>query len=211
MGDGPCLDRHPVAWFPEQTRKAVWLNWGRFLPVDMSLTENEGSLLGVIVRLEPLSSYQLIKIFEESPVAKFNNSKGAVYPQVRRLKARGFLEAASAKDEKKPSELVKTTELGREALRLWVQDISHDHTFLPDPIRTRMMLLDLLSRDEQIAWIVDMRRLLEEKKREVQEFASKTELPFGDVVHASAIAGLDVRMEYIDRLLVKIVRPGGPN
>jgi len=177
----------------------------------MSLTENEGSLLGVIVRLEPLSSYQLIKVFEESPVAKFNNSKGAVYPQVRRLKARGFLETATTPDDKKASELVKTTDLGREALRLWVQDINHDHTFLPDPIRTRMMLLDLLSKDEQIAWIVDMRRLLEEKKREVEEFAEKTVLPFGGVVHASAIAGLDVKIEYVDRLLRRIVRPGGPH
>ena len=177
------------------------------MQVDMSLTENEGSLLGVVVRLEPLSSYQLVKIFETSPIAKFNNSKGAVYPQVRRLKSRGFLEPASPQDDSKAPEVVKTTELGREALRRWVKAISHDHTFLPDPIRTRMTLLDLLSKDEQIAWIVDMRRLLKEKRNEVADFARRTDLPFGDIVHASALAGLDVRIDCIDKLLEKIVDP----
>ena len=185
------------------SRKAEQLTGARS-QVDMSLTENEGSLLGVVVRLEPLSIYQLVQIFDASPVAKFNNSKGAVYPQVRRLKARGFLEQANQEESK--AEVVRTTELGREALRSWVKGISHDLTFLPDPIRTRMMLLDLLSKDDQIAWTVGLRKLLKEKRREVEEFARTIELPFGEIVHASAIAGLDIRIDCADELLEMIVK-----
>ena len=176
------------------------------MAVDLSLTENEGSLLGVIVRLGPLTAHKLIKIYQESPVAKINNSKGAVYPQVRRLKARGFLTTEGDKDE-----LVKLTELGQEALRAWVKALSHDFTFLPDPIRYRMMLLDLLTRDEQIEWVVDLKRMLAEKTQEVREYNEKHEMPFGDIVQSMAVAGLELRMKYVDDLLVKIVRPGKPD
>src|SRR5687767_15007885 len=78
-GSGSCLAANRVAWISRgASRKAEQLT-GAELPLDMSLTENEGSLLGVVVRLEPLSIYQLVQIFDASPVAKFNNSKGAVY------------------------------------------------------------------------------------------------------------------------------------
>ncbi len=170
------------------------------MSVDMSLTENEGSLLGLIVRLEPLTAHSLIKMYRESPVAKINSSKGAVYPQVRRLKARGLLATEGS------PELVRTTELGRQVLREWVKALSHDHTFLPDPIRYRMLLLDLLTRDEQIEWAVELKRLLAEKTQEVREYNERHQMPFGDIVQGFAVAGLELRMKFVDDLLIKIVR-----
>jgi DNA-binding PadR family transcriptional regulator len=170
--------------------------------MDMSLTENEGSLLGLIVRQEPLTAHAIIKLYRESPVSQFNNSKGAVYPQVRRLKARGFLSSEGAKDE-----LVKSTALGREALRTWVKALSQDHIFLPDPVRYRMLLLDLLTRDEQIEWAVILKRLLTEKVDELQAYHKKHPMPFADIVQTMAVAGLELRSKFVDDLLFMIVRP----
>jgi DNA-binding PadR family transcriptional regulator len=175
---------------------------GDRLATDLTLTENEGSLLGVIVRLEPLTAHSLIKTYRDSPVNKINKSKGAVYPQVKRLKARGFLTT-----EGKP-EMIRTTELGRNALRACIKSLSHDHTFLPDPIRYRMLLLDLLTRDEQIEWAIELKRLLAEKTEELRVYNENHRMPFGDIVQNMAIAGLELKMRYVDDLLLKIVRSG---
>ncbi len=178
------------------------------MSVDLDLTENEGSLLGMIARLEPKTAYQLIKAYEQSPDAKINSSKGAVYPQIRRLKARGFIETETVPGDKRNSELIWTTDLGREALRNWVRTLGPDHTLLPDPIRSRMMLLDLLPSEEQVDWIIEAKRLLVEKKQEVQEFARHNEVPYGDIVLASAVSSIDVKMQYMDDLLARMIKAG---
>ena len=60
---------------------------------DLKVTEHEGLLLALVLRQQPVTAYQLFKIFEQSPVTSINASKGQLYPAIRRLKARGFLTA----------------------------------------------------------------------------------------------------------------------
>ena len=52
----------------------------------LSLTENEGTLLALVARAEPITAYQIAKVYEESPVSNFNTSKGKIYPMIKRLR-----------------------------------------------------------------------------------------------------------------------------
>src|SRR3712207_1604832 len=56
-----------------------------------ALTENEGSLLALVLRREPITAYEIVKIYEQSPTTSINSSKGSVYPMIKRLKERGFV------------------------------------------------------------------------------------------------------------------------
>ena len=60
---------------------------------NQGVTEHEGMLLALVFREQPITAYQLFKIFEESPVSSINTSKGQIYPAMRRLKSRKLVRA----------------------------------------------------------------------------------------------------------------------
>ena len=47
---------------------------------NIDLTDHEGTFLSLVLRIQPATAYQVIKIYEESPVSNFNTSKGKIYP-----------------------------------------------------------------------------------------------------------------------------------
>src|SRR5688500_7080847 len=57
----------------------------------LSLTDNEGPLLVLVLRVQPVTAYQIAKIYADSPVTDFNASKGKLYPLIQRLVGRGLL------------------------------------------------------------------------------------------------------------------------
>src|SRR5215469_17604160 len=48
------------------------------------------ALLGLLHQ-QPLSGYDLRKIFASTPISEFSNSPGAIYPALRRLQERGLV------------------------------------------------------------------------------------------------------------------------
>ena len=173
---------------------------------DDELTENEGSLLGVVARQQPITAYQLLLIYGQSPVSSFNSSKGAIYPIIKRLKSRGLLRAERVTGDKRGTEALTCTEAGLDALRDWVRDVQPGHTLLADPLRSRVQFLDLLSRDEQIEWIVDSKRLVEEKREELNAYSNSVQFPFHEIVRAAAEGSLEVKSRWLDQLMFAIVK-----
>ena len=49
------------------------------------VNEAEGAVLGLLARAQPLSRYQILRFFQNSPARFQNVSKGSVYPLVARL------------------------------------------------------------------------------------------------------------------------------
>lgn len=170
------------------------------------LTENEGTLLGVVMRLQPVTAYQVLRTFETSPVGGFNNSKGAVYPIIRRLKARGLLVAERVVDDGRRTETLACTDAGAEAVKAWVKDLQDVHSLVFDPMRTRMLSLDLLSREEQIEWIVDAKRLIEAKQEEVGRYREDAKVPFPEVVYEASQSALGAKSAWLDRLMYEVVK-----
>ena len=167
---------------------------------DVRLTDDEGTFLSLLVRLEPATAYQLSKVYADSPVSNFGTSKGKIYPLIRRLKERGFIESSLVQDDGRGSEQLSATGRGRDAVKCWVKDVRSNHLLLEDPLRTKVQSFGLLTTAEQLAWIAEARMALWVKLGEVESYGAEVSVPYKDLVHDNAIASLKGRLDWLDRL-----------
>lgn len=174
--------------------------------VDSQLTDSEGTLLALVVRAQPITAYQIARVYDRSPVTNYNTSKGKIYPMIRRLKARGYLVGEAVESDARGTERLTATEKGREAVRLWAMEIQPLHILLEDPLRTKIQSFDLLTREERIEWCVQAKALLAEKLEQLEEYRDLVDVPFKDFVHDGAVSGIRARIEWLDRVLLAVVR-----
>lgn len=166
----------------------------------MGLTDDEGTFLSLVVRLEPATAYQLSKVYADSPVSNFGTSKGKIYPLIRRLRDRGLIKSSQVEGDGRGSEQLSSTNLGRDAARRWVSDIRESHLLLEDPLRTKVQSFGLLSRDQQLAWIAKVRLELEAKLAEVHAYGAEVSVPYKEHVHDNAVSSLKARLAWLDRM-----------
>lgn len=169
------------------------------------LTDNEGTLLALVLRQQPITAYQIAKIYEESPVSNFNTSKGKIYPLIRRLRGRGLLAAQAVRGDLRGTERLVCTDAGREVIRAWAKQVRPTHLLLEDPLRTKVQSFDLFTREERIQWVVEAKALLAGKLREVEEYGRSVDVPYKSIVHDNAVASLRARMDWLDRVLERVV------
>lgn len=169
------------------------------------ISDNEGTLLALVRRVQPVTAYEIGKIYEASPVSNFNASKGKLYPLIKRLKSRGLVEAHQVANDARGTERLSVTKAGEEAVRDWVRQIRPTHLLLEDPLRTKMQSLDLLSREQRIRWIVGVKAALLEKLAELEAYGKNVSVPYQEFVHANAVASIRARMDWLDRVLQRIV------
>ena len=169
------------------------------------LTDNEGAVLALILLRQPITAYQIVKIHEISPASNFNESKGSVYPIIGRLKARGYIDAAPLAGDGRNAELLSCSDAGRDAVRRWVLHIRSNHILLTDPLRTKSISLTVLSREEQIEWVVGLKAMVAAKIEEVESFSRSLVVPYNDIVHGNALIALEARMKWLDAILDRIV------
>jgi DNA-binding PadR family transcriptional regulator len=170
-----------------------------------SLSDYEGTLLGLIVRAEPITAYKILRAYELSPVTNYNNSKGTVYPIIRRLKQRGLVVSSPVVDDGRGTEQLGSTEAGRAAVRLWARDIP-SQLLAEDPLRTRVQSFDLLSRMERIEWCAKAKAALADKLDELGAYGESVDVPFKDLVHDGAVSSIRARMDWLDRVLRVVVQ-----
>jgi DNA-binding PadR family transcriptional regulator len=173
------------------------------------LSDNEGSLLGLVLRRQPVTAYQLFRVYEQSPVTSFNASKGSLYPLIRRMLAAGLLEAEHKSGDGRNPASLRCTKAGEQAVRSWLKNLRTSHVMLDDPLRTMMLSLDQLGRDEQIEWVTEAKRLVAEKMALVEQYSRSVQVPFQEIAHRSAMGALRAKMEWLDALLFLVVQ--GPS
>src|SRR6185295_15607876 len=115
---------------------------------DMKITEHEGMLLALMLRQQPVTAYQLFRFFETSPVTSINASKGQLYPAIKRLRERGLIEGRKVAGDGRGAEALSVTDAGRDMVQSWTRAIDATHITLDDPLRTRILSFDMLSREE---------------------------------------------------------------
>ncbi|MCB2056550.1 MAG: PadR family transcriptional regulator [Novosphingobium sp.] len=165
-----------------------------------SLSDNEGALLCEIMREQPVTAYQLVRAYERSPVGRFNKSKGQIYPLIRRLRQRGLIEASSVAGDKRGTEQLALTGLGRAALRLWAQDVRDHHTLLEDPLRTKMLAFEVLDEAEILAWVSRAQAALREKRAELERYDATVTAPYRALIYANAVLSLESRIEWLEQV-----------
>jgi len=108
------------------------------------LTELEGAVLATIARRGAMTAYAIKEMFRGSPSGFWSGSAGAVYPLIKRLEARGLLDAQAGADGKRAKSVLDISKAGRAALADWIADAGRATDMGYDPLRTRMQFLDLL-------------------------------------------------------------------
>lgn len=169
------------------------------------VNEREGAVLGLIAKEQPLTRYKLFRAFQRSPTTSFHTSKGSLYPVVSRMIDRGLV-SAEMRSGGRASELLSLTDLGRQALSYWIDNIGQLHSFAYDPVLLRVMSLGDHDRHDRVRWIADTKAMLLDKKAELKANLSSNADDFEDIVHGTAIAIIDARLEWLDRLLIKVVQ-----
>jgi DNA-binding PadR family transcriptional regulator len=158
--------------------------------------------------VQPATAYQLSKIYAQSPVSNFGISKGKIYPLIRRLRDDGLVDTRAVPGDARGSELLECTRAGKQALRAWVRQIRPGHLLLKDPLRTMVQSFPLLTKEEQVEWIGEARRALQEKLREVDEYAASVSVPYMEAVHDNAASSLKCRLAWLDRLETMVAKGG---
>jgi DNA-binding PadR family transcriptional regulator len=170
------------------------------------LTDHEGTFLALVLRLQPVTAYEVSRVYEESPVSNFNTSKGKIYPLIRRLGERGLLEKKRVKDDARGTELLSCTALGRRAIGAWVKELKPSHMLLEDPLRTKVQSFDLLEEQERIDWILAAKDSLEAHLERLDSYGENVTVPFKDFVHDNAERALRARIAWLDKMLAQMLR-----
>lgn len=171
---------------------------------EIHLTDDEAAFLALLIRVQPATAYQIAKIYDESPVSNFGTSKGKIYPMIRRLKERGGLTSRALAGDARHSEVLSVTARGREMVRKWIKGIKASHLLPKDPIRTMVQSFELLSTDEQLEWIADVRSGLEGKLVELDEYKDVVHVPFKEHVHRNAVLAVETRLGWLENLEASI-------
>jgi len=171
---------------------------------EIQLTDDEAAFLSLLIRIQPATAYQIAKIYDESPVSNFGTSKGKIYPMIRRLKERGALTARALAGDARNSEVLSVTALGRGMVRRWIRCIKPSHLLPKDPLRTMVQSFELLSKDEQLKWIAEVRTGLEAKLVELEEYKDAVHVPFKDQVHDNAVLVVETRLDWLEDLEASI-------
>ena len=172
----------------------------------LELSDNEGTVLSLVHRIQPATTYQIWKIYEDSPVSAFNTSKGKIYPLVDRLVARGLMRNERVETDARGTDRLWCTPLGERALQQWVKQIKPTHLLLEDPLRTKVQSFYLLSPDEQVTWIVEAKDQLNQRLELLEAYGESVTVPYQDFVHDNAVRSTRARIAWLDRMLSALLR-----
>ena len=161
-------------------------------------------LLALVLREQPVTAYQLMRIFADSPVSSINTSKGQVYPAIARLRERKLLDARQVANDRRGTEELALTKAGREAVRQWVRDLDSSQIVLDDPLRTRLLSFDVLTRHEKLEWVAQAKSLVRQRQKDLEKYDYEVELPYQDLVYQSASESLRLKSEWLDELIFRL-------
>jgi DNA-binding PadR family transcriptional regulator len=123
-------------------------------------TELEGAALGLVVRDGPCTSYAVAEIFRGSPSEVWSGSAGSIYPLMRRLERRGLVVSESGATGRRGRRVYRATPEGRREFRRWLTDAGRAAGMGHDPLRTRLVFLDLLPRGSRAGFFAAVREAL---------------------------------------------------
>lgn len=115
------------------------------------LTDLEHAALGAVWRAGSCTPYEVRKKFLASPTPSWSGSAGTIYPLMRRLERMGLVASRDADRDRRGTKLYRVTPAGRRALLHWLRPPLSRAAIFPgvDPIRTRLLFIDVLSEPER--------------------------------------------------------------
>jgi DNA-binding PadR family transcriptional regulator len=161
---------------------------------DKPLTDLEGAVLAEIAKRGVATSYVVARAFADSPSEFWSGSAGAVYPLTKRLAARGMLSANADADGKRARLDYRLTEAGRAAMETWLLDGERAAGMGFDPLRTRLVYLDLVPLEKRQMLLADVRARHEAaSKKSIWE-----NIPLARQVHQTWMANRALWLKALD-------------
>jgi DNA-binding PadR family transcriptional regulator len=158
------------------------------------LTDLEGAALAEFAKRGPTTSYAVTRTFRESPSEFWSGSAGAVYPMVRRLEKRGLLKSETAEQGRRERKDYSITHLGKAALEQWLLDGERAAGLGFDPLRTRLIYLDLVTPAQRDGLLDDVRA----RHREAASKKVWVDFPLGRKVHESWMTSRTLWLNALD-------------
>jgi DNA-binding PadR family transcriptional regulator len=178
------------------------------LRTEIDLTDDEATALSLLERIQPATAYQILKIYEASPVSNYGTSKGKIYPLIRRLKSHGLLQSQPVAGDARGTEWLTCTPRGLQALRRWVKSIRPGHLLLEDPIRTMLQSIDVLRDNEKLEWVDSLQESLRAKLSQLEAYKEQVFVPYQDLLHENAVRSLRVRIDWLDEVRHALAKRG---
>lgn len=172
---------------------------------ERALTDFEHILVGFIAR-SPSSTYDLKKLFADSPASVYQPSSGALVPALRRLEHRGYL---SVHDELGPHKrrIYAATEKGRAAHLAWLRQPVAPESVGRDlgvHLMRFVMMGSELSNGEVLRFLNDLASALQGFVESIEDYVAATILPgrhpalalgHGIAVHRASLDWVRATME----------------
>jgi len=161
------------------------------------------------LRWKPQSGYDLRKTFTTTGMRHYSDSPGSIYPALRRLQKRGWIEAvagSSEQDDPRKRQLYAMTEDGKTALVAWLsQPVTRDDVnFRASELMLRFALMDgNVPRAVTIQFLADFEReravYAAESRGKLEEMRSKAGLHTGVLAFESGIEGMEAQVSWARR------------
>ena len=114
-------------------------------------------ILGIL-GLGPHSGYDIKQLADMSTRHFWAISYGQIYPELKRLKEEGLIQAEDAPRGTRQRTLYHLTEAGREALRGWASDPAIQNLEIRDEMLLKLFFADAMSSEETLRHLEAMRR-----------------------------------------------------
>lgn len=180
----------------------------------MVITELEGVILGIVWSRQPCSSYVVLSRFSHSPSWRWSSSTGAIYPAIRRLRARGLLIARSASTGNRRSELLVLSDAGRSVLSDWICALTEDMGSAgPDPICMRVAYLGSIEPKARMAFIDRAEDVTRSRLDLARDYRGDPDASQNWAIEASArglIKLLEARLEWLQEMRELLAREPPP-
>jgi DNA-binding PadR family transcriptional regulator len=141
------------------------------------LTPFEHILLGLVC-LSPASGYDLKQQFATTPMGVYQPSSGSLYPALRRLEAKGLLEAVAGPGESARNRRVyEPTQAGRAAHATWLRtpvEVSTVGRDLGLHLMRFVMMEHAFSRQEVLGFLGDLHDALAAFTTGLERYAAAT-------------------------------------
>jgi len=174
------------------------------------LTTLSVAILGLVAQ-KPRTGYDLRKFFATTPLGRFSNSPGAIYPALQRIEKQGWVQGSiDAKKTLRPRRVYRMTRKGMEVLRRHlVQDVLIDDVIWHmDDLMLRFAFMDeITGRASTVQFLRQFLAALEAHLRSLRTYFIEVKdhiLPCGRLAMESGIQGYEASAKWTRRAIKEL-------
>jgi DNA-binding PadR family transcriptional regulator len=173
------------------------------------LTELEGSVLGVIRTRGPCTPYAVRRDFRDSITPYWSASAGAIYPLIARMKQKRLLRVVRSTGDGRGGKLYTLTAAGERAFLKWLNPPFSPLVLgtPPDPVRTRVIFLGVLSPAQRQAFLSETANQLHQYLAVMTSAQSKISGTFERLAAQVCLQAMEARVEWM-REMAKTLAAG---